>query len=90
VNELSQILADIQQDAAAMPDGKLRTEIAQNVNVLIMVLDQLENLRPGVASADQVISATGDVISASLIIALYVCEWAKRPTERTWMRLSFN
>jgi hypothetical protein len=90
MTELSQILADVQQDAAAMPDGRLRTEIQESLGVLTMVLDYLQALRADTASAEEMTSATGDVIFAALLIALYVREWTTRPIDRTWARLSMN
>jgi hypothetical protein len=90
MTEMSQILADVQQDAAAMPSSRLRTEIQESLGVLTVALDYLQALRPGTASAEELTSATGDVIFAALLIALYVREWTTRPVDRTWVRLSMN
>jgi hypothetical protein len=91
VNHLSQLLAEIQRDAADLPTGKLRTEIQVSLDVLAAFIDTFQNLPAGPVSLEDMISATGDVITAALITALYVRELTERPADRfAQVRLSFN
>jgi hypothetical protein len=92
MNQLGQLLAEIQRDAADLPTGKLKTEIQVSVDVLAAFIDSFQNIRPGAVTLEDMISATGDVITAALVTALYVRELTTRPADRNFarVRLSFN
>ncbi len=91
MNQLSHLLAEIQRDAADLPTGKLRTEIEVSLDVLTAFIDQFQNIWPGAVSLEEMIGATGDVITAALVTALYVRELTTRPADRfARVRLSFN
>ena len=91
MNQLHQLLAMIQEDAAALPRGQLKKEIQISLDILSEHVLKIQNLRPDAALEDK-ISATDDLLVAALVIALYVRELTTRPVEREFarVRLSFN
>jgi hypothetical protein len=90
VSSLGQIIRVIQRDAAALPTDQLRDEIETSLEVLDSVISQFHRVRPGVRYVDERISATGDVMIATLTVALYVRELATRPAEVTAVVTSLN
>ncbi len=83
MSSLGQIIRAIQHDAAALPTGELRDEIEISLDVLDAAISQFYSIRPGVRHVDERISATGDVMIATLTVALYVRELAARPADVT-------
>ena len=82
MNELGQLLAEIQEDAADLATGKLRTEIQISVDVLAEFIENFQNLQPGAVSLEEMISATDDVITVgALATALFVRELTMRPAD---------
>lgn len=91
MNYLCQLLGLIQQDAAALSTGELRTEIQVSLDSLTVFIDHFQDMRPESVSLEEMISATGDVMTAALVTALYVRELSTRPASRfARVRLSFN
>jgi hypothetical protein len=91
MNQLGQLLAEIQRDAAMLPVGKLRTEIQVSLDVLAAFLSAFQDMRPDAVSLDEMIDAEADVVTAALITALFVRELSTRPAPRfARVRLSFN
>ena len=91
MTQLGQLLGLIQQDAADLPTGELRNEIQVSLDVLTMFIDHFQNIQPGAGSLEEMISATGDVVTAALVTALYVRELTKRPAPAfARIRLSSN
>ncbi len=90
VSSLGQIIRVIQHDAAALPTGELRDEIEISLDVLDATISQFYSIRPGVRHVDERISATGDVMIATLTVALYVRELAARPADVTIVTSSLN
>ncbi len=90
VSSLGQIIRAIQHDAAALPTGELRDEIEISLEVLDATLSQLHRVRPGIRGVDERITATGDVMIATLTVALYVRELATRPADVTAVVTSLN
>jgi hypothetical protein len=91
MTQLSQLLAEIERDAADLPTGQLRAEIQVSLDVLTAFIDTFQNARPGAGSLEEMISATGDVVTAALVTALYVRELTTRPAPRfARVRLSFS
>jgi hypothetical protein len=91
MNQLSQLLGEIQREAAALPTGQLRTEIQVHLDVLTALIDNFRGIRPGAVSPEEMDSARGDVFAAALITALYVRELTTRPAPRfARVRLSAN
>jgi hypothetical protein len=83
VSSLGQIIRAIQHDAAALPTSELRDEIEISFEVLDATISQFHSIRPGVRNVDERISATGNVMIATLTVALYVRELATRPADVT-------
>ncbi len=83
MSSLGQIIRAIQCDAAALPTGELRDEIEVSLEVLDAAISQLHRVRPGIRGVDERITATGDVMIATLTVALYVRELATRPADVT-------
>jgi hypothetical protein len=83
VSSLGQIIRVIQRDAAALPTGELRDEIEVSLGVLDATISQFYRARPGIRGVDERIRATGDVMIATLTVALYVQELAARPADVT-------
>lgn len=77
------LIREFQRDAAALPTDALRTEIEIGFEILDAAIRQLYGIRPGIGNLDDRISATGDVLVATLMTALYVRELAARPRD-TW------
>ncbi len=90
VSSLGQIIRVIQRDAAALPTGELRDEIEVSLTVLDATISQFHRIRPGIRHVDERISATGDVMIATLTVALYVRELATRPADVTPVVTSLN
>jgi hypothetical protein len=90
VSSLGQIIRVIQHDAAALPTGELRDEIKISLGVLDATISQFYRARPGIRHVDERISATGNVIVATLTVALYVRELASRPADVTAIVTSLN
>jgi hypothetical protein len=90
VSSLGQIIRVIERDAAALPTGELRDEIEVSLDVLDATISQFYSIRPGVRHVDERISATGDVMIATLTVALYVRELAARPADVTATVTSLN
>lgn len=91
MNQLCYLLREIQRDAEDLPTGQLRNEIHVSLDVLSAFIDSFQTMRPEAASLEELISATGDVVTAALITALYVRELTKRPAPRfARVRLSSN
>jgi hypothetical protein len=89
VSSLGQIIRVIQH-AAALPTGELRDEIETSLGVLDATINQFHSIRPGIRHVDERISATGDVMIATLTVALYVRELAARPADVTAVVTSLN
>ena len=83
VSSLGQIIRAIQCDAAALPTGELRDEIEISLEVLDATISQFYRARPGIRGVDARITATGNVMVATLTVALYVRELATRPADVT-------
>ena len=83
MSSLGQIIRAIQQDAAALPTSELRDEIEVSLGVLDATISQFHSIRPGVPHVDERITATGNVMVATLTVALYVKELATRPADVT-------
>jgi hypothetical protein len=91
MNPLGELLGEIEREAAALPTGKLRTEIQVHLGVLAVLIDTLQDLRPEAAGLEEMDSAKGDVLATALVTALYVRELTTRPGPRfARVRLSFN
>ncbi len=83
VSSLGQIIRAIQRDAAALPTGELRDEIEVSLGVLDATISQFHRARPGIRGVDERITATGNVMIATLTVALYVRELTTRPADVT-------
>jgi hypothetical protein len=83
VSSLGQIIRVIQRDAAALPTGELRDEIEISLEVLDATISQFHRARPGIRGVDERITATGNVMVATLTVALYVRELTTRPADVT-------
>jgi hypothetical protein len=83
VSDLGQIIRETQREAAALPTGKLRTEIEINLKVQDAAIRQYNGIRPGAGNLEDMIVATGTVIVSALTTALYVAELATRPAAVT-------
>ena len=83
MSSLGQIIRAIQHDAAALPTGELRDEIEVSLDVLDATISQFYRVRPGIRGVDERISATGDVMIATLTVALYVRELTTRRADVT-------
>ena len=79
MSSLGQIIRVIQRDAAALPTSELRDEIETSLEVLDATISQFHRARPGIRGVDERITATGNVMIATLTVALYVRELATRP-----------
>ena len=90
MSSLGQIIRVIQRDAAALPTGQLRDEIEMSLGVLDVTISQFHSIRPGVRHIDERISATGNVMIATLTVALYVRELTSRPADVTAIVTSLN
>jgi hypothetical protein len=88
---LSQIIKEIQQEAAADPTGDVRATIQASLRLLTEYTEVLQKIRPAAASADEEANAANDVLYTALFTALYVQELATRPAPRfARVRLSVN
>jgi hypothetical protein len=86
VSSLGPLIREFQRDAAALPTDALRTEIEIGFEVLDAAIRQFHSIRPGIGTVDDRISATGDVLVATLMTALYVRELATRPVpDSAWI-----
>ena len=83
MSSLGQIIRAIQQDAAALPTSELRDEIEISLEVLDATISQFYCARPGIWCVDERITATGNVMVATLTVALYVRELTTRPADVT-------
>ena len=83
VSSLGQIIRAIQHDAAALPTSELRDEIEISLEVLDATISQFHRARPGIWGVDERITATGNVMIATLTVALYVRELTTRPADVT-------
>ena len=83
VSSLGQIIRAIQHDAAALPTSELRDEIEISLGVLDATISQFYRARPGIWGVDERITATGNVMVATLTVALYVRELTTRPADVT-------
>ena len=90
MSSLGQIIRVIQRDAAALPTSELRDEIEVSLGVLDATISQFHRIRPGIRHVDERISATGNVMIATLTVALYVKELTARPADVTAVVTSFN
>jgi hypothetical protein len=79
VSSLGPLIREFQRDAAALPTDALQAEIEIGFEVLDTAIRQFYSIRPGTGTMDDRISATGDVMVATLMTALYVRELATRP-----------
>ena len=83
MSSLGQIIRVIQRDAAALPTTELRDEIEISLGVLDATISQFYRIRPGIRHVDERISATSNVMIATLTVALYVRELTTRPADVT-------
>ena len=92
MNDLSQLVDEIQRDAAAMPTGELKAQLQVHVELLSEYADSVQNMPPDAASTEEMISATDCLFLSALFTALYVRELTTRPAERQFarVRISFN
>jgi hypothetical protein len=89
--QLSQVIADIQREAAAIPTGELGKHVQASLELLTEYIDVLNDIQPGAPSTGDIDSAANDVLYATLFTALYVQELATRPARRfARVRLSIN
>ena len=88
--DLGQIIRETQREAAALPTGKLRTEIEINLKVQDAAIRQYNSIRPGAGNIEDMIVATGTVIVSVLTTALYVAELAARPAGAVTIVTSVN
>jgi len=87
---LSQIIREIQREAADLPTGDVRATIQASLELLTEYTEVLQKIRLAAASADKA-DAANDVLYTALFTALYVQELATRPVERfARVRLSVN
>jgi hypothetical protein len=88
--QLSQVIADIQREAAAIPTGELGKHVQASLELLTEYIDVLNGIGPAPGPVDMS-SAANDVLYAALFTALYVQELATRPARRfARVRLSIN
>ena len=88
---LSQIIKEIQQEAAGLPTGEVRATIWASLELLTEYSEVLQRIRPAAASAGETADAANDVLYTALFTALYVQELATRPAPRyARVRLSVN
>jgi len=79
MSSLGPLIREFQRDAAALPTDVLQAEIELGFEALDAAICQFHGIRPGTGTVDDRISATGDVMIATLMTALYVRELATRP-----------
>ena len=90
MKQLSQIIREIQREAADLSTGEVRATIQASLELLTEYTEVLQTIRPDAASTDTA-DAANDVLSTALFTALYVQELATRPVERfARVRLSVN
>ena len=90
MSDLGQIIRETQREAAALPTGKLRTEIEINLDVQDAAIDQYFGLRPGHGTVEDLIIANSAVIVSVLTTALYVQELTTRPAVHRAVVISPN
>ena len=90
MKQLSQVIREIQREAADLPTGDVRATIQASLELLTEYTEVLQTIRPAAATADQA-DAANDVLYTALFTALYVQELATRPAPRfARVRLSVN
>jgi hypothetical protein len=84
---LGQIIRETQREAAALPTGKLRREIENNLEVQDAAICKFyATVRPG-AGLEELVVATSTVLVSMLTTALYVRELTTRPQLSTALRM---
>jgi len=87
---LSQIIREIQREAAELPTGDVRAHIQASLELLAEYTEVLQRIRPA-AGPDEEADAANDVLYTALFTALYVQELVTRPVDRfARVRLSVN
>jgi hypothetical protein len=90
MKQLSQIISDIQREAADLPTGMLRATIQASLELLTEYIAELQSIYPA-AGSDEKADAANDVLYTALFTALHVQELATRPANRfARVRLSIN
>ena len=90
MSSLGMLIREFQRDAAALATGELRTQIEINLEVLDVAIRDFGSIQPGAGTVDDQISATGDVVVAALMTALYLRELVTRPREIWTIASSVN
>lgn len=80
--ELGQLMKEIQRDAAELPTGQLRAEIQVSLDVLAETIDTFHRTRPGAVREEEMTNAIENMMSAALVVSLYVRELTTRPISR--------
>jgi hypothetical protein len=83
VPNLGQLIREIQRDAAALSTDALRDELETCLDVQDAALCRFRSIRPGVGNINDQIIATGDVMVATVMTALYYRELSTRPVAMT-------
>jgi hypothetical protein len=90
MKQLSQVIREIQREAADLPTGDVRATIQASLELLTEYTEVLQGIRPDAASADKA-DAANDVLYTALFTALYIQELVTRPAPRfARVRLSVN
>ena len=91
MKQLSQVISDIQREAADLPTGNVRAHIQASLEILTEFIGQLQSIRPAAGSSEEMTDAANDVLYTALYMALYVQELITRPAPRyARVRLSIN
>lgn len=83
MSSLGMLIREFQRDAAALSTDALRREMETCLDVQDAAICRFCSIRPGVGTVDDRISATGDVMVATLMTALYYRELSTRPVAMT-------
>jgi hypothetical protein len=91
MKSLSQIIREIQREAADLPTGDVRAHIQASLELLTEYTEVLQTVQPAAAGAGDKADAANDVLYTALFTALYLQELVTRPAERfARVRLSIN
>ena len=91
MKQLSQVIGEIQREAADLPTGNLRATIQASLELLAEYIGQLQSIRPAAGSSEEMTDAANDVLYTALFTALHVQELITRPAPRyARIRLSIN
>jgi hypothetical protein len=91
MKQLSQVIREIQREAADLPTGDVRATIQASLELLTEYTEVLQGIRPDAASAGEKADAANDLLYTALFAALYIQELVTRPAPRfARVRLSVN